>query len=65
MSFKALLYTYYAQKGPIGVGSKLQGDRAPWNFLDNLGSLLARGSNNKYSSKIIAEMKHLSETYNK
>jgi len=48
MTFKALLYKYYARRGPIGVESKEQGG------LENLGPLALR-SNNKYSNKIVAE----------
>jgi len=41
------------------VGSNGQGARAPlefFSFLDNLGSLLALKSNNKYSNKLIVKM---------
>jgi len=56
MMFKVLLCKCYARTGPIGEGSKRQGDRAPLEFfssLDNFAPLLAFGSNNKYSNKII------------
>jgi len=44
--------------GSLGAGSKGQDAHAP--HLDNLGPLLALGSNKKYSNKIIAKMLHLS-----
>jgi len=68
MTFKALLYQCYFRRRPTGAGSKGQRASASLEFfssLDNLGPLLALGSNNKYLDKIIAKMLHLSrETYN-
>jgi len=62
MTFKALLYKCYARRVRIGAKSEVQGARAHLEFfrpLDNLGPLLAPGSNNKNSNKIIAKMLHL------
>jgi len=63
MMFQALLYKWYAGRGPISAESKGQGSCAPLKFfspLDNLGPLIALRSNNKYSNKIIAKMLHIS-----
>jgi len=65
MTFKALLLKGYAEVGPQAQEVRGRGDRAPLEFfspLDNLGPLLALGSNNKYSNKLIAKLK--TETYN-
>jgi len=55
-------------KGAHRREKKEAGARSPlefFSFLENLGPLLALGSNNKFSNKIIAKMLHLStETYN-
>jgi len=67
MTFEALLYECYARRGggPLGAEVRSRGLVQLWNILDNLCSLLARGSNNKYSRKIIAKLIHFCEMYNK
>jgi len=62
MTFK-VLYKCYARRGPIGAGSKGQETCAPLELfspLNNLGPLLALGSNNKYrySSGVASEGTH-------